>query len=144
MTPKRIQGFSLIEAVIVMVIMCLVAVWAAPSFITMRDKSYLKGSAESLLGHLAEARLEAIRSNTPVDVSFDNLLSDISTEASIATPTFGDISLDPKLAMLEDPSQEGSVDITRGSYTIRFGITPMGQGYICDPVSSAVGYPPCP
>lgn len=139
---KNISGFTLIEAMIAVVIIALLAAMAFPPLLGLRDKYYVQGAAEQMLGRLAEARLSALNRNQNVSVNFDDLIDEFSGEATLSDPTFGDIDLEPKLALLADASAAGSVDITRGNFTLRFGVTPVGQGFICDPEGGA-GYPAC-
>jgi type IV fimbrial biogenesis protein FimT len=64
----RIQGFTLIEAMFVMVILAVLAGLAAPSMREFMAAQRLKTPASDLYASLALARSEAIKRNSPVEV----------------------------------------------------------------------------
>lgn len=144
-TCRPQKGFSLIETVVVVAIIALLAVAAAPSFTDTRDRNYVKSASEQFLGRLADVRLEAMKRNEVVEVDFDDLIAEFGAErgVTVSDPTYGTLEIEPKLGMLVDTSSAGYVDIQRGNFTLRFGVSPIGQGYICGPVDGNAGYPPC-
>lgn len=64
----RIQGFTLIEAMFVLVILAILAGLAAPSMREFMAAQRLKTPASDLYAALALARSEAIKRNTPVEI----------------------------------------------------------------------------
>lgn len=71
MKIRRHDGFSLIEAMVVVAVIAILATVAAPSYIELIGKQRLKGAASVLYGDLQYARSEAVQRNTPVTVTFD-------------------------------------------------------------------------
>lgn len=143
---KTEKGFTLIEVLIAVLVLTTLALMAFPAMRDMQDRNYLKASAETMVAELAEARMRAMASNGPVTISFSDILAEVELEngVTVTDPTFSDLVLEPKLAVLADATSAGYVDFTKGNFSIRFGVTPIGQGFICDPGNgNPVGYPPC-
>ena len=66
---KRHLGFTLIEAMVVVVILAILAGLATPAFRSMIASQSVKNAASDLLSDIMLARSEAIRRNTPVTIS---------------------------------------------------------------------------
>ena len=64
----RLQGFTLIEAMFVVMILAVLATIAAPSMREFMAAQRLKTPASDLYAALAFARSEAIKRNTPVEI----------------------------------------------------------------------------
>lgn len=67
MRTRRQQGFTLIEAIVVMVIMVILIALAAPNYALWLANSRVKTAAQGLDDGLNLARNEAIRRNVPVE-----------------------------------------------------------------------------
>ncbi len=65
------NGFTLIEAMVVIVLIGVVAAIALPSFKSVIDGRRLAGAAEHLFANLNYARSEAIKQNQNVQFQFD-------------------------------------------------------------------------
>jgi general secretion pathway protein H len=63
-------GFTLIEMMVVMAIMAL-AMTVVPAIVSGLDGTRLRAATDDLIAHLREARNQALRTQTPVDVIFD-------------------------------------------------------------------------
>lgn len=63
-------GFSLIEVIVVIAIICIVASLAMPPFFRWRTDAQLRGTASNLRGDLELAKIRAVRENSFVAVSF--------------------------------------------------------------------------
>lgn len=67
---RKPQGFTLLEALVVILLMTLISAFAAPNLISWHSKAKLKGAVNNLKGNLELARLKAIQANGPVAVNF--------------------------------------------------------------------------
>lgn len=66
----RTNGFTLVEALIVIFLIVITATFAVPNFIAWRDNDRLRGAATNLKGDLEMAKLKAIQMNGPVAIDF--------------------------------------------------------------------------
>lgn len=62
-------GFTLLELAITVVVLMVLTVVAAPSFVDFRDRSALRGAAEQVIATLAEARFQAVQRDRPVTLT---------------------------------------------------------------------------
>jgi type IV fimbrial biogenesis protein FimT len=76
------RGFTLIEAMVVVAILGLLVVIAAPSLSAYTENSKVRGVAESFVASAQKARLEAIRTNQNAQLV---LTSDDPIAANVAT-----------------------------------------------------------
>ena len=63
-------GFTLIEALIVILMISLISAIAVPGMMKWRTAAKLRGAIENLKGNLELAKLKAIQENGPVAVNF--------------------------------------------------------------------------
>ena len=66
--PHRPQGFTLVELLTTLSVLCILAVIATPSFSQMRQRAALRGAADNTLAFWQDARFEAIKRNRLVKV----------------------------------------------------------------------------
>ena len=66
----KINGITLIEALVVIFLMAFISALAAPHLMNWRSKAKLKGAAINLKGDLELAKLKAIQLSGPVAVNF--------------------------------------------------------------------------
>ena len=66
--PSRSQGFTLVELMTTLSVLCILAVIAVPSFTQMRQRAALRGAADSTLAFWNQARFEAVKRNQLVKV----------------------------------------------------------------------------
>ncbi len=64
------NGYTLIEAMIVIFLMACISALAVPNLINWLDKAKLNGAVNNLKGSLELAKLKAIQENGPVAVNF--------------------------------------------------------------------------
>lgn len=70
-TPKsREAGFTLIELVVVMVIITIIAMAALPSYRDFFDRYRLRGAVDEAITVIGNARVEAVKSDRDVAISF--------------------------------------------------------------------------
>jgi Tfp pilus assembly protein FimT len=67
---RKIDGFTFIEAIIVIFILALIAGIGTPSILAWRSAAKLKGAADNLKGDLELAKLKAIQENNKVAINF--------------------------------------------------------------------------
>ena len=61
MLSKRQSGFTMIELMVTLLVLVILAMIAAPSFVTMMEKSRLKGATDDVVSLISNARLEAVK-----------------------------------------------------------------------------------
>jgi prepilin-type N-terminal cleavage/methylation domain-containing protein len=66
--PSRSRGFTLVELMTTLSVLCILAVIAVPSFTEMRQRAALRGAADATLAFWNEARFEAVKRNQLVKV----------------------------------------------------------------------------
>ena len=67
---QKTDGFTLIEALVVIFMMALISALAIPNMINWLDKAKLNGAVNNLKGSLELAKLRAIQENGPIVVTF--------------------------------------------------------------------------
>jgi prepilin-type N-terminal cleavage/methylation domain-containing protein len=67
---RNANGFTLIEALIVISLMACISALAVPNLMNWLNKAKLNGAANNLKGSLELAKLKAIQENGPVAVNF--------------------------------------------------------------------------
>lgn len=68
---KNSQGFTLIEVIIIMMIIGILSVIAAPSFLGLLNRAKVNDAVVKVRGALQEAQTEAIRRGKSCDVNLD-------------------------------------------------------------------------
>lgn len=149
MPRSRQSGVTLVELLIGLVILGVLVAWAVPSFVDLRDRQALRGAVDHLQGALAQARFEAIKRASPTTVDLAARLAELPDFVeTVAEPTMGEegvFVLEPRLAMLADQLDVGSVTLGVGPYQATFRVDVLGHGSACTPAGQpGVGYPECP
>ena len=67
---RKIEGFTLIEAIIVLCIFALISAIATPNLLSWRSNAKLRGAASNLKSDLELAKLKAIQENEMVAINF--------------------------------------------------------------------------
>ena len=67
---RNVNGFTLIEALTVILLMACISALAVPNLINWLNKAKLNGAVNNLKGGLELAKLKAIQENGPVAVNF--------------------------------------------------------------------------
>ncbi len=67
---NKIEGFTFIEAIIVIFILALIAGIATPGILSWRSEAKLRGAADNLKSDLELAKLKAIQENGMVAINF--------------------------------------------------------------------------
>src|SRR4028119_2257734 len=108
-SPNNTQGFTLIEAMIVLVIVGILVAIAAPSFLAMNNKAKLNHAVNTVRGAMLEAQREAMRKSKNCTVTLDATSNKItSSDGCLVT---GDRTLPQGITMAYN-----------GSDTINYGM----------------------
>jgi len=70
MCDWRYSGYTLLEFLVTMLVVCIMATIGVPSFLDLITRHRLKGATESIYGDLQLARMEAIKRNKNISISF--------------------------------------------------------------------------
>lgn len=92
MRMNRVQGFTIIELMVVIAIVAILAALALPSFRDYIEKSRLRGAVDSVTGLMALARTEAVRQDRQVAIAFGGSTSAwcVGANMAAAPATAGD------------------------------------------------------
>ena len=69
---RRLEGFSLLELMMVICVLALISAIATPSLMNWRSGAKLRGAVSNLKGDMELARLKAIQVNDTVVIHFTN------------------------------------------------------------------------
>ena len=62
-------GFTLIELMVTVAVFIILAAIAIPSFIELRERMALRGASDQLVSFWANAKMEAVKRNTPLAIT---------------------------------------------------------------------------
>lgn len=114
LSQDRVDGFSMVELLFVIMVMGVLVSLAMPSFRTWLQNIQIRTAAQSITSGLQRARAEAVTRNTLVAFTF-------------GTNTAWTINVVNPASVIESrPSSDGSEDVTRttlpaGATTLTFG-----------------------
>lgn len=63
------RGFTLIELMVTIAVLTILLIIAIPSFVELRERVAVRGAGDQLTSFWANARLEAVKRDTPVTIS---------------------------------------------------------------------------
>ncbi len=98
---RRMQGFTLIEMMTVIVIMGILLALVVPSFDAYFEKSRTKRAAETLAAFLVNAKSESLKRNTTVRVVFQSASSGASWCAGMTAANTCDCSASPNTCQMD-------------------------------------------
>lgn len=88
---SRSRGFTLIELMVAIAVLAVMAALAIPSFMDFRKRAALRGAADQIVSVWGDARFEALRRNTQLNVS---LRTDSAGAFCIGVATVSDSDCD--------------------------------------------------
>lgn len=159
------RGLTLLELVIGLAIAAVIAVLALPSFAGMSERARLRQVAEMLASDFGEARFEAARTGTPLDVAIDaapagwcwNVATtpgcDCHAAASCQLKT-ARAADHAGITMIEGRGahfqSDGAIETAAGATfrssrgeMLRVSLPLVGRASICSPDHAVPGYPAC-
>ena len=74
LTQSNMQGFTLVEIIIVVTVMAILAAIAIPNFISWVPNFRLKSAARDLYSTMQKVRLEAVKRNADIGISFSTVV----------------------------------------------------------------------
>jgi prepilin-type N-terminal cleavage/methylation domain-containing protein len=80
---RRVDGFSLIEVVIVLAIIGVVIAIAVPNLLSARQGFQMSTAGATMNSRLAEARMESLKRNRQVDVMLDGAARSLTTSVTV-------------------------------------------------------------
>lgn len=70
MPAKRQSGFTLIELMVTIAVMLVLTMLAIPSFTDYLDRTRLRGAADDVVSVIGNARVESVKTDRDVNISF--------------------------------------------------------------------------
>ncbi len=154
-------GFTLIELLTVIVVLGIIAAFAAPSFREFSARSQLRGVANEAYTDIQYARSEAVQRNAAARVSFNaggytlqRFVASSSTWVDVKTVAFGggtSVASGATMVATFDPVR-ATATVTNGP--VRFGnagtagqiqlsVNALGRAQLCSPSGAISGVPAC-
>jgi prepilin-type N-terminal cleavage/methylation domain-containing protein len=152
---RHSDGFTLIELMIVIAVLAIAGLAAAPSLTERLATNAVKGAANEAFADLHYARSESVQRNATVNVNFGASGYTITTGASttlkavtLAGPT---LAAGHGARIVFSPIREGVVvsgmpvefSHQRSGATLRVSVNKLGRAEICSAVGAMAGYSAC-
>lgn len=151
----RTRGFTLIELMIVIAVLGIVSVLAAPSFTSTFARNHLRGAAGEAYADMQFARSEAVQSNGAVVVSFSGSGYQVTRATQVVkTVTFGGgvqvaggstmtVGFDPVRATATVANGPLLLTHTGTSGSLRLTVSTLGRPEVCTASGIVSGYSAC-
>lgn len=151
------RGFTLVELMVVVVVLGLVAVLAAPSFTRTLANRHVKGAAEEAYADLQYARSEAVQRNAEVILAFNaagwritaapggTLLKDVALSggATLAAGSGTSITFNPVRATATVNGDAAAFAHLATNATLRVNVNTLGRVALCTPGGTMTGFATC-
>lgn len=168
MSGKHLQGLTLIELLMVLAVAAILVAAAVPAYLDLIARQRLKSAADTLYGHLQQARLLAVKENRPVTVTFQDSVQGgdwcygLSGTGpcrcasgggcpgiTIHAGDFRGVELQNNFSRgqltftpLLGAGKAGTIVFSRGESSIRVIVSTLGRVRMCAVL--VAGYPACP
>lgn len=155
MARTRARGLTLIEVMMVLVVLAIVGVLAAPSFVQALARGHLRGAAGEAYADMQFARAEAVQRNAAVLATFSGTgwtitqggqtlkavtLNGGTAVSSGATMT---VTFDPVRATATVANGPVVLSHTATSSTLRLTVSALGRVEICAASGFISGFDAC-
>lgn len=151
-TNQSSAGFTVVEVAFSVLILGILTAMAVPAFSGMRDRMAVRSTVNAVQGAISEARFTAMRTGQAASVDIAAILSELPSHAQTlpdpglgaASDTPGVVLFEPRLAMLANPADSGSITISAGGYQAALTVSPAGHASVCTPEGAhSPGYSAC-
>ena len=149
------RGFTLVELMVVIAVLGIVSVLAAPSFTSSFARNHLRGAAGEAYSDMQFARAEAVQSNGAVDVAFSASGYQVTRGAQVVkSVTFGGgvlvsggstmtVSFNPVRATATVANGPLVLSHAASSATLRLTVNALGRPEVCTSAGDVAGYAAC-
>lgn len=155
MTARKAGGFTLVEAMVVIAVLGIISVLAAPSFNQTFAKNHLRGAAGEAYADMQLARAEAVQSNGVVDVTFSGTGYQVRRGTQVVKAvTYGGgvvvsggsamtVSFNPVRATATVASGPLFLTHVSTTSTLRLTVNILGRPQVCASAGTLSGYSAC-
>lgn len=154
-STRGARGFTLVELVVVIAVLGIVSVLAAPSFTSSFARNHLRGAAGEAYADMQFARAEAVQSNGAVNVAFSASGYQVTRGAQVVkSVNFGGgvvvsggstmtVSFNPVRATATVANGPLVLSHAASSATLRLSVNALGRPEVCTSAGDVAGYTAC-
>ena len=154
-STRGARGFTLVELVVVIAVLGIVSVMAAPSFTGSFARNHLRGAAGEAYADMQFARAEAVQSNGAVNVAFSASGYQVTRGTQVVkSVSFGGgvlvsggstmtVSFNPVRATATVANGPLVLSHAASSATLRLTVNALGRPEVCTSVGDVAGYAAC-
>lgn len=154
-STRGARGFTLVELVVVIAVLGIVSVMAAPSFTGSFARNHLRGAAGEAYADMQFARAEAVQSNGAVNVAFSASGYQVTRGTQVVkSVSFGGgvlvsggstmtVSFNPVRATATVANGPLVLSHAASNATLRLTVNALGRPEVCTSAGDVAGYAAC-